>query len=115
MSLLFQSANFVGFLGLSLIIWVGIRLILSGHRGGWLLSLGAAAVTFSFICRLFLAPLINEPLHLSFSYNQIAAVTALPAILLSIGFLLIPLGLFVVAARQEKEIRRSEVRSTRIY
>ena len=111
MTSLFQSGNFAGLLGLMLMIWVGIRLIRSSHGGGWLLVVGSALVAFSVVYRLYIEPLLQSPLHLSFTHNQIILATVAPAICLAVGFLLIPLGLLMVAARQQKELKPVPVRN----
>ena len=87
-------------------VWVGLRLVMSGHRGGWLLALGAILVASSGIYRLYIEPLLVKPLHLTFTHSQITLATAAPAILLTMGFISIPLGLFMVAAQQQKELKR---------
>ncbi len=110
-SSLLNSGNLAGLLGLALMIWVGVRLILSGHRGGWLLSIGAGLVAFSMVYRLYLEPLLERPLHLTFTQTQIVLATAAPTISLTLGFLLIPIGLLMVAARQQKELKPVPVRN----
>ena len=102
MAILLRSGNFVGYIGLALLIWVGIRLVRSGHRGGWLLTMGAGLVTFSSIFHMFINPLLVNPVHLTFSRTMITLVTVLPPLTLTFGFMFLALGLFIVAAREEK-------------
>ena len=103
MAPLLHSGNFAACIGLALLIWVGIRLVRAGHRGGWLVSVGAGLVIFSFIFRIFINPLLVNPIHLTFSHSMITLVTITPGMTLTIGFLVLSLGLFIVAAREQKE------------
>lgn len=110
MASLFHSGNFAGFIGLALMIWVGFRLVRTGHKGGLFLACGSGLVAFSAIFRLYLEPLLQKPLHLSFNHSLITLVTITPTMTLSFGFMLIPLGLFMIAARQQKELKPIPVR-----
>lgn len=105
MATLFHSGNLAGFVGLFLMVAVGLRLARQGHFGGWLLAAGAAFVGFSLIFRLYLEPLLQNPLHLTFSRTLITLVTMTPTMTLSLGFVLLPLGLFMIAARQQKDLK----------
>lgn len=111
MASLFHSGNLAGFVGLSLVIWVGLQLVRSGQRGGWLLALGAGSIAFSVVYRLYLEPLLVKPIHLTFSHGMITLATATPTISLTLGFILIPLGLFMVAAHQQKQRPLARARS----
>ena len=51
-----------------------------------------------------------KPIHLTFTHGMITLATATPTISLTLGFVLISLGLFVVAARQQKEFKLAPVR-----
>lgn len=103
MESLFNSGNIAGICGLLLMTGVGFRLVRHGHRGGWFLSAGSALVCFSIIFRLYVEPLLEKPLHLSFGHGVITLVTMTPTMTLSMGFILIPLGLLMVAARQHAD------------
>lgn len=113
MEALFQSGNFAGFLGLALLAWVGIHLVRAGSRGGWLLTSGAFFVAFSVIFKLYIEPSLVKPIHLSFSHSTITLITATPTLTLSLGSILIPLGLLMVAAAQQKgQLQPAESRQT---
>ncbi|MGJ8726585.1 MAG: hypothetical protein ACSHYB_18720 [Roseibacillus sp.] len=103
MASLLHSGNFVGYIGLTLLVWVGIRLVRSGHRGGWLLSSGAILVAFSMIYPAYIAAMLVNPIHLTFSREVITLLTMTPTMSLTLGFVFLTLGLFMVAARQQKE------------
>lgn len=100
MQALLNSGNFAGLLGLLLIVYVGIRLLRAGHHGGWLISVGAGLFIFSQLFRFYGEPYFHKPLHLTFNHFLITLVTSLSTITLSLGFLMIPLGLVLVAMRQ---------------
>lgn len=110
MESLFDSGNFAGLVGLLLMVAVGLRLAKTGYVGGWLLSSGAGLVAFSLVFRLYIEPLLVKPIHLTFTHGMITLATATPTISLTLGFVLISLGLFVVAARQQKEFKLAPVR-----
>lgn len=110
MESLFYSGNLAGLVGLTLMVWVGFRLAKTGHVGGWLLSAGAGLVAFSLVYRLFIEPLLVKPIHLTFNHAMITLATATPTLSLTLGFVLIPLGLFMVAARQQKTNKLASVR-----
>lgn len=113
MNSLLHSGNIVGILGLLLMIWTGYRLVRSGHRGGWLLAVGSFSVCFSLVFRLYIEPLLVKPIHLSFSHSMITLVTITPTMTMTLGFLLIPLGLLMVAAQQQKALTPLPVRRSR--
>ncbi|GHC56910.1 hypothetical protein [Roseibacillus persicicus] len=108
---LLNSGNLAGICGLLLMVGVGFRLVRHGHRGGWFLSMGASLICFSIIFRLYLEPLLEKPLHLTFGRSLITIVTMTPTMTLSLGFILIPLGLLMVAARQQAEQKMIPVRN----
>ena len=101
MKTLLYSGNFLSYIGLALLIWVGFRLVRSGRRGGWLLSFGTGLVAFSFIFRMFINPLLVNPIHLSFSREMITLVTMTPPVTFVVGFMILALGLFMVAAGEQ--------------
>lgn len=103
MQALLNSGNLAGLLGLFLMVYVGIRLVRAGHLGGWLLSVGSGLFIFSQLFRFYGEPYFHKPLHLTFNHFLITLVTSLSTITLSLGFLLIPLGLVLVAMRHHKE------------
>ena len=103
MAPLLNSGNIAGYLGLVLLIWVGIRLARFGHRGGWLMLVGASLLMFSFLFRSYIEPMLVKPIHLTFSREMITLVTITPTMTLTLGFLTLALGLFIVAAREQKE------------
>lgn len=107
MASLLYSGNFVGYIGLALLVWVGVRLVRSGHHGGWLLSMGAALFAFSSLFQAYIEPLLVKPIHLTFSREMITLVTITPGMTLVLGFICLTLGLFMVAARQQKEQQKS--------
>lgn len=102
MHTLLNSGNFAGLLGLVLMVYVGIRLGRVGHRGGWLIAVGSGLFVFSQLFRFYGEPYFHKPLHLTFNHFLITLVTSLSTITLSLGFLMIPLGLVLVAMRQGK-------------
>ena len=106
MSDLLYSGNIIGLFGLALIAWVGFRLVRTGHRGGWLVAAGALLFASAILYNLYAVPLMHRPLHLSFSHNMIALATAAPTLLRTLGFILMPLGLLLVVARQQKQLVR---------
>lgn len=110
MESLFYSGNFAGLVGLSLMVVVGFRLIRNGQFGGWFLSLGASCFAFSIIYRLYLEPLLQKPIHLTFNHTMITLVTIAPTMTLTVGFILLTLGLLMVAARQQKEREATSLR-----
>lgn len=109
MNSLLSSGNLFGIIGLGLMMWTGVQLIRGGHRGGWLLSVGAALVCFSLVFQLYLEPLLVNPIHLTFGHGLIALITMTPTMTLTLGFLLIPLGLLMVAAQQQKQQKLAPV------
>jgi len=104
MNHLFNSGNFAGFIGLALIVFVGIRLAKEGQIGGWLLAGGASLFAFSQIFRMYIEPLCHEPLHLTYSPFMITFVTALGAITSSLGFVMMPLGLVLLAVNNRSQV-----------
>jgi hypothetical protein len=102
MTSLLYSANFVGYLGLALIIAVGCKTAFAGKTGGWLLAAGAVFFLFSRLFRFYAEPALVGPIHLEFTRGQITFVTALPTVTLALGFVLIPLGLLLLGLADKK-------------
>jgi hypothetical protein len=102
MTSLLYSANFLGFLGLALIILVGCKTAFSGKVGGWLLASGAGLFLFSRLFRFYAEPALVGPIHLEFTRSQITFVSALPTITLALGIVLIPLGLLLLGLADKK-------------
>lgn len=103
MSTLFDSGNLVGYFGLALIIFVGFRVGRGGQLGGWLIAMGASFFLLSQLFSSYIAPSLAEAVLVSFSRPTIIAISTLPVVTLTLGFVLIPLGLVVLGLREIKE------------
>ena len=97
MNHLLNSGNFVGFIGLALMLFVGIRQAKEGKSGGWLLAGGSALFAFSRLYRMYWEPLFQKELHLTFSQFMVTFTTALGAITLVLGFMMMLLGFVFLA------------------
>lgn len=100
MNALLNSGNLAGYLGLALIIFVGFRVGRGGQFGGWLLALGAFLFLASQLFSSYAMPVLAEAILVSFSRTTIIAISTLPVVALTLGFLLIPLGLVLLGIRE---------------